>query len=136
MEIRNFIPDDYEEVCDLWKRCNLHLGKSDSRDEIEKFLKLNPNTSLVGIIDEKIIGCVLGGFDGRRGLIHHLAVDDSFRKMGYGRQLVNVLEKIFTEMGVVKLSFWVTNDNLGVVNFYEHLGYELRNDIVTMSKFL
>ncbi len=136
MEIRNFIPDDYEDVYDLWKKCNLHLGKSDSREEIEKFLKLNPNTSLVGIIDGKIIGCVLGGFDGRRGLIHHLAVDNSFRKMGYGRQLINALEKIFTEMGVVKLSFWVTNDNLSVVNFYEHLGYKLRNDIVTMSKFL
>lgn len=136
MEIRKFTMDDYEGVYRLWERCSLHLGKSDSESEIEKFIKQNPETSLVGVIDGEIMGCIFGGFDGRRGLIHHLAVDEIYRNLGYGKQLLKEVENVFNAIGVVKISFWVTTDNLGVIDFYEKCGYELRKDIVTMSKGL
>jgi putative acetyltransferase len=136
MEIREFTMDDYESVYSLWERCKLHLGKSDSPQEIERFIKQNPTTSLVGVIDGEIAGCILGGFDGRRGLIHHLAVDEKYRNLGYGGKLLKEVEDIFKNMGVVKISFWVTSDNLGVVDFYGKCGYELRKDIVTLSKVL
>lgn len=136
MELRKFTIDDYESVYGLWERCKLHLGKSDSKSEVEKFIKQNPNTCIVGIIEGEIVGCILGGFDGRRGLVHHLSVDERYRNLGYGGQLLKKVESVFNDMGVVKISFWVTTDNLGAVDFYEKCGYELRGDIETMSKTL
>lgn len=136
MNIRNMRSVDYCEVYKLWQECGISLGKSDSEDEIQKFISMNPETSLVGIIDNKIIGCVLGGYDGRRGLIHHLAVHPDYQGNDYGTILMECLENKFKEKGVVKISFWVQNSNIGVVDFYEKLGYELRKDIVTISKVL
>jgi ribosomal protein S18 acetylase RimI-like enzyme len=136
LKIRNIKIEDYNEIYKLWQDCGLSLGKSDSKEEINKFISMNPETSLVGTIEDKIMGCVLGGYDGRRGLIHHLAVHPDYQGNDYGTMLVECLEDKFREMGVVKISFWVLNSNIGVVDFYEKLGYELRKDIVTISKVL
>lgn len=136
MEIRRMNINDYDSVYELWKKCGFELGKSDTREEIAKFIAKNPNTSLVGMVDDKIIGSVLGGYDGRRGLIHHLSVDEEYRKLGYGKALIDALEVEFNKAGVVKMSFWVKMNNLKVVDFYKHCGYQLRDDIVTMSKSL
>lgn len=136
MNIRNMKIEDYYEVYKLWQKCCISLGKSDSKEEIQKFIFMNPETSMVGTIDNKIIGCVLGGYDGRRGLIHHLAVHPDYQGNDYGTILMECLENKFKEKGVVKMSFWVQNSNIGVVDFYEKLGYELRKDIVTISKVL
>lgn len=136
MIVRRFRAEDYDEVFKLWKECRLELGASDSREEILRFIERNPNTSLVGEEDGKITAAVFGGFDGRRGLVHHLAVKPELQKMGYGREILNALEEEFRSMGVIKLSFWVKKNNIGVVEFYNKSGYELREDIVTMSKIL
>lgn len=136
MEIRRFTPEDYDEVHSLWQSCNLSLEASDSKEEIVKFATMNPDTSLVGTFEDKIIACVLGGFDGRRGLVHHLSVDEKYQGYGYGAEIMKYLENIFKDKGVIKISFWVIKSNINVVGFYEKLGYELRNDIVTVSKKL
>lgn len=136
MRVRLFNESDYDYVYSLWRSCNIELGTSDSREEILKFIEKNPETSLVGEVDGLIIGSILGGFDGRRGLIHHLAVDPSYQEKGYGRKLINSLEENFKRMGVVKISFWVKTNNIGVKDFYTKLGYKKRDDIITMSKVL
>jgi ribosomal protein S18 acetylase RimI-like enzyme len=136
MIIRRFMAEDYDEVFKLWKECGIELGTSDSREEVLKLVERNPNTSLVGEEDGWIAAAVLGGFDGRRGLVHHLAVKPELQKKGYGREILKALEDEFRNMGVIKLSFWVKRNNIGVVEFYNKAGYELREDIVTMSKIL
>lgn len=136
MKIRQANAADYDSLIALWNKCKLGLGTSDSREEIIRFIDINPRTSLVGEVNGVIAAGILGGFDGRRGLVHHLAVDPQYQKQGYGRLMLQELEKVFTEMGVVKLSFWVKTDNLNAVGFYKKLGYEVREDIITMSKVL
>lgn len=115
MKIRKFEIEDYDEVYQLWVSCKLSsLGKSDSKDEINKFLIRNPETSLVGLVNGKIIASVLGGYDGRRGFIHHLAVEPQYQNKGYGSLLLNYLEDKFKELGVIKISLWVLKSNLNV----------------------
>ena len=63
--------DDYEAAHDLWIRCGNGLNdKDDSREGIEKYLKRNPKTSFVAVLDEKVVGVILCGHDGRRGIRH------------------------------------------------------------------
>jgi ribosomal protein S18 acetylase RimI-like enzyme len=140
MPIRPLTPADYPAVYALWRACELSLSISDERPEVEKMLKANPTTCLV-CEDEsgRIIGAVLGGYDGRRGLIHHLAVDPGSRKRGIGRELMQEVERRFRELGVVKVNFWVEIDRdtaPGVIEFYERLGYTQRPGLGTMSKVL
>lgn len=77
----------------------------------------------------------MGGFDGRRGLVHHLAVTAEHRGEGLGKALMAELDRRFRELGLEKYSFWIEADNTEVIKFYQHLGYELR-DLITMSKTL
>ena len=70
----------------MWNR------RSDTPAEIEKKLTRDPDLFLVAEHDNKIIGTVIGGFDGRRGLLYHLAVDGSFRGQGIGTLLLSEVE--------------------------------------------
>jgi ribosomal protein S18 acetylase RimI-like enzyme len=75
-----------------------------------------------------------GGYDARRGLIHHFAVRKEQQGKGYGKALFDQLMNIFKELGVVKVSFWVKKDNTQVIPFYKKQGFILREDLITMSK--
>lgn len=136
MDIRTMKLEDYEDVLNLWKSCNISLSQSDEKEQIVIFLKSNPHTSLVGVLNNKIIASVLGGYDGRRGIVHHLAVDVNYQHNGYGTIILNHLEETFKKMGVIKINFWVKKDNLKVLSFYERMSYNVREDIITMSKII
>lgn len=136
MQIREFRPEDYDEVYDLWKQGDLTLGASDTREETLRMQQRNPDLFLVGELGSRIVAVVMGGFDGRRGLVHHLVVSKEHRHRGFARRIMGELESRFRALRVVKINFWVQTDNIDAVGFYEKIGYHLRNDLVTMSKVL
>ncbi|HEU4745766.1 MAG TPA: hypothetical protein VFS61_11040, partial [Anaerolineales bacterium] len=75
IRIREFcFPADYEPVFALWRSIErgVHTGRSDTLAEIEKKLARDPDLFLVAESDGAIIGSVIGGYDGRRGLVYHL----------------------------------------------------------------
>jgi ribosomal protein S18 acetylase RimI-like enzyme len=134
--IRNLLSEDYGVLLQLWKEADFTIGKSDSEEEYVRFLQQNPNTSLCIVQNDQLIGAVMGGFDGRRGMIHHLVVSREFRSHGYGKLLMDELMRRFKSMGVVKVSLWVKTDNEGVIDFYRSVGFDLRMDLYTMSCLL
>lgn len=125
--IRTFVyPDDFVAVYELWAKAGpgLHLGRSDSQDEIAKKLKRDPDLFLVAEVDGRIVGAVVGGFDGRRGLVYHLGVDAAYRKNGIGRQLMDALEGRLRAKGCLRSYLLVTHDNLEAQRFYERHDWE------------
>ena len=98
-------------------------------------LERNPNLFLIGMIHGKVISVVAGGFDGRRGFIHHLAVDPSFQRNGYGKMLMDELFRRFRTLGVHKVHLFVHQDNKSVIKFYQSLGWDIRDDLIMMSKY-
>lgn len=54
----------------------------DSREGIAKYLQRNPSTSFVTLEEKTVVGVILAGYDGRRGYIHHTAVDPHYRRQG------------------------------------------------------
>ena len=136
MKIRKMNIEDYDEVYKLWASTGIQLKKSDEREEIEKMINHNPDTCLVGEKDGKIISAVMGGFDGRRGMIHHLAVSPAYQGRGFGKILLEKLELCFKKLGVIKTNLFVAASNDQVVGFYNKLGYVKREELITMSKTL
>ena len=127
VSIRSFVfPDDYAEVYDLWSRAGagLHVGRSDSPEEIFKKLQRDPDLFLVAEANGQIIGSVMGGFDGRRGIVYHLGVEFAYRRNGVGRLLMEALEQCLREKGCLKSYLLVTKDNLEAIQFYESSGWE------------
>lgn len=127
LAIRTFIfPDDYPAVQVLWRNAGpgIHVRRSDEPQEIEKKLRRDPDLFLVAEMDGRVIGSVLGGFDGRRGMMYHLAVDHSYRQHGIGALLMDELEQRLRERGCIRYYLLVTQDNEAAIHFYEKRGWE------------
>jgi len=128
-------PQDYTEVLTLWEASNpgVRVGRSDVPAEIEKKQARDPQLFLVAEVDGQMVGSVLGGFDGRRGLVYHLAVSPGFRRHGIGQSLMAELEEHLRALGCLRCYLLVTQNNPGATQFYEELGWE-RMDLLLYGK--
>lgn len=88
--IRVMTIDDYDQIYALWHRIRGFGLRSvdDSREGIQRFLKRNPTTSVVAVIDGDVVGAILCGHDGRRGCLYHVCVDEAYRMRGIGKAMV------------------------------------------------
>lgn len=137
--IREFVyPGDYDPVVKLWEAIEkgVHVGRSDTPEEIQKKLARDPELFLVAESDGRIVGAVLGGFDGRRGLVYHLAVAAPFRDRGIGSGLMAELEARLRAKGCLKCYLLVTLDNAEVGDFYRHRGWQHMAEIQIFGKEL
>jgi ribosomal protein S18 acetylase RimI-like enzyme len=126
--IREFnLARDYDAVVALWRSAGpgVNVGISDTREEIAKKLARDPDLFLVAEEAGQIVGSVMGGFDGRRGMVYHLAVAAGHRGNGLGTALMNELESRLKAKGCLKYYLQITPDNLGVVEFYRALGWDV-----------
>ena len=133
MKIECFTMQYYHEIIDLWKRSGIGVSSSDTRNEIERMLKRNPDLFLIGKENEKVIAVVMGAFDGRRGYLHHLAIDPDYQKKKYGKMMMDELIEKFHKKKVHKIHLFIEKDNKDVVDFYRKLGWEVRDDLIMMS---
>ena len=119
-------PDDYPAVFALWSTAGpgIHVRRSDDPDEISKKLLRDPDLFLLAELDGQLVGSVLGGFDGRRGRVYHLAVIEEYRQRGIGSLLMDALERRLRQKGCLRYYLLVTNDNLDAMRFYQARGWE------------
>lgn len=135
MNIRCFSPDDTKEVVALWERCGLTRAWNDPRKDIERKLKIQPELFLVACEGERVVGSVMGGYDGHRGWVNYLAVDPDCRLKGVGRKLMGQVEEGLKAMGCPKLNLQVRAANAGAVAFYRALGFKV-DEVVSLGKRL
>jgi N-acetylglutamate synthase len=137
VEIRIMDADDYSGALNLWQSLpGLGLSSADKQEAITHFLEKNPKTCFVAREKNTIIGTVLGGNDGRRGYIYHLAIHKVYQRLGLGRQLTEKCLNALKSQGLQKCHIFVINCNLEGLRFWEKLGWLLRKDILVMSKDL
>jgi ribosomal protein S18 acetylase RimI-like enzyme len=135
INISPFTIDTYDQVIDLWQQTEgVGLSSADSRESIRAYLERNPGMSFIAEQEGTLIGAVLGGHDGRRGYIHHLAVHPDYRRQGLGRKLVDRCLAALQEVCIQKCHLFIFNTNLEGVDFWENVGWMKRTDIGVMSK--
>lgn len=136
MLIRKMTIADYDSVYELWLNTpGMGLNNlDDSRQGIEKYLQRNPETCFVAEKDNKIIGVILCGNDGRRGYIHHTAVSVSERKRGVGTALVDAAVNALKREGINKAALVVFSKNELGNSFWEKRGFTIREDLVYRNK--
>lgn len=138
MEIRKLTIDDYNEIYDFWiSTSGMGLNDiDDSKVGIDKYLKRNPNTCFVAIISNKIVGAILSGHDGRRGYIYHTAVSVACRNRGIGNALLNSALAALYDEGISKVALVVFKNNKIGNMFWEHTGFNTREDLNYRNKAL
>ncbi|MEE4242205.1 MAG: GNAT family N-acetyltransferase [Desulfopila sp.] len=136
-KITTFTIDFYEDVLALWQQCEgIGLNDADSRENMQAYLNLNPEMSFVAVADDRVVGSILAGHDGRRGYINHLAVHPSCRLQGIGRALVVHATDALRSKGIQKAHIFIFNTNASGAAFWESVGWTSRDDIAVMSKVL
>ena len=138
MNIRLMTPTDHTAVYALWLRTP-GMGLKDLDDGPEgfcRFLKRNPSTCFVAEKEGVIVGALMAGHDGRRGSMHHLAVDAAHRNLGIGTALVDAAMAALEEEGIHKVNLVVfARNDLGNA-FWEKRGFSRRDDIVIRDKLI
>ena len=138
--IRRVRPEDFDSLYELWNSTEQSRRAlnpvDDSREGIAKYLARNPNTCFAAVAGERIIGVILTGHDGRRGMIHHMCVHPDFRRMGIAGKLLAEAEKALKKEGIQKVFGLVFRDNDIANAFWENRGYSLRTNLNYRNKSL
>ena len=133
MKIEKFKIEYYGEVVELWRKAGIEIVSSDTIDEVTRVLNRNPDLFLIGKLHEKVISVVIGAFDGRRGYVHHLAVDPDYQKMGFGKTIMDALIEQFRTKNIQKVHLFIEKSKKSVVKFYSNLGWDVREELIMMS---
>ncbi len=132
--------DDYDAIFELWNATEQSRRAlnpvDDSREGIERYLKRNPDTCFAAVKDDKIIGVILTGHDGRRGLIHHMCVHPDYRRMGIAGHLLSAAEEAIKKEGIEKIFCLVFKDNDTANDFWGAQEYSVRTNINYRNKSL
>lgn len=135
--IRQFnYSQDYEPAVRLWQSMDkgVHFGRSDVPAEIEKKLARDPDLFLVAESDGELVGTIIGGFDGRRGMVYHLAVAQAHRRRGIAEALMREIEKRLVAKGCIRAFLLVHADNAEARALYEKQDWVLLANDVVYSK--
>jgi ribosomal protein S18 acetylase RimI-like enzyme len=131
-EITRYSTKFQDEVVELWKKCNLIIPQNDPVEDIMKKVDFQPDLFLVGLIDDRVIGSIMVGYEGHRGWINYLAVLPELQRQGYGRKLVQKAIDELKRIGCLKVNLQVRRTNTPVIEFYKRLGFK-EDDVASLG---
>ena len=135
--ITEFSMDDYPVVHVLWQRGDLWMRPSDGPEATLLKLTRDPGLFLVARDgDGRLVGTVMGAWDGRRAYVYHLAVAPERRREGIAGALMDELEERFIALGAVKAKLQILVENETSRVFFARRGYLLETDCEPWGKEL
>ena len=129
--VRTMTIDDYEEVSLLWHKIKGFSIRSidDSREGVARFLKRNPDSSVVAVEDSWVVGAILCGHDGGRGCMYHVCVDPEYRMRGIGKSMVVFAMNALKKEHISKVSLIAFTKNDVGNKFWRCIGWTKREDL-------
>lgn len=119
--VRNMIESDVDGIAFLESQAFSDAWTSKSI--YETFCQ---NQAFVVVAEEsgEIIGCCIVYYVLDEGEIARIAVESSYRHQGVGRKILEQVEKLCKEKGVVRLMLDVRESNMTARIFYKALGFQ------------
>ena len=126
--IRPARKDELSAVLRLWQEADVTPPTvTDSIEGLTRLIREPAALLLVALIDARIVGSVIGGWDGWRGNIYRLAVTAEYRRRGIARRLVEEISSALFAKHAERLSALVEHDHQWAIRFWDSLrdlGYE------------
>lgn len=129
--VRQMKIEDYDQVYALWTKIRGFGIRSvdDSKEGVARFLRRNPDTSVVAVEQDQIVGAILCGHDGRRGCLYHVCVDPDWRMRGIGKAMVVYAMEALKKEEINKVSLIAfTQNDIGNA-FWKEIGWTKREDL-------
>lgn len=121
--MREFRVDDGVMVRAFWEASGIKIRPGDDDRSLAAFAERNPGLFLLALDEHGLAATALGGWDGRRGWLYHVAVRPDQRRHGLGAQLVRTIEQRLRERGCPKVNLIVWDDNTAAMAFWTAAGY-------------
>jgi len=135
--IAEFTMDDFPVVHALWQRGDLWMRFSDGPEAMLLKLTRDPELFLVARdAGGRVVGTVMGGWDGRRAYVYHLAVLPKRRRQGIADALMDELEERFRRLGALKAKTQILRDNEASRAFVSRRCYLREDDCEPWGKEL
>ena len=126
--IRPARDNELSAVLRLWQEAEVTPPSvTDSIEGLTRLTTAPGGVLLVATIDDRIVGSVIGGWDGWRGNIYRLAVRREYRRRGIARRLVLEISDALFAKGAEIVSALVEHEHPWAMDFWESLqdlGYE------------
>ncbi len=130
IQIRAMTTEDYDAVYEVWNSISGFGIRSidDSREGIDRFIRRNPDLSVVAVKDGAIIGSILCGHDGRRGCLYHVCVLKEYRMLGIGQKMVDYCKEALRDEGINRINLIAFTSNEIGNKFWQKLKWKYRTD--------
>ena len=118
--------EDYDGVRALWMTIRGFgiRALDDSREDVVRFIRRNPTTSVVAKADGKIVGSILCGSDGRQGALYHVCVAKEYRRQGIGTRMVGYCMQQLKALGINKVGLIAFTKNDAGNAFWKEIGWK------------
>src|SRR6476660_3670746 len=104
VEIRPCRIGDVEAVLALWRRADAVPRPTDRPDALRRRLARDRDLFVLAWDGSRLVGSLMGGWDGWRGQMYRLAIDPDYRRLGLARRLVEAVETRLRELGAERIT--------------------------------
>lgn len=126
IEFRPLVATEIGEAVRFLETCGLTRPWNDPEADARRALDGPSSTIIASFAGVHLIGTAMCGWDGHRGWIYYLGVDDDFRRWGIRSKRVfkGIVEDWLGQFAVPNIQLMVRTDNEAAARFYEAVGYE------------
>ena len=125
-----------EQVLELWRRAAAEPSVTDAADALRQRLERDRDLFLLAWDRGRLVGTLIGGWDGWRGHLYRLAVEPGCRRSGIARRLVASVEVRLRKLGAVRIDGIVVKRNRAGSVFWRELGYRHHVEVARYVKDL
>jgi len=133
-KIREFTMKDYNEVTWLWQKVGLVEKRESPKEVFVEQQKVAKDLFLVYEIDKKVVGTVIGGWDGWRAWIYRIAVASKYQRRGIASKLLVEVTRRLSKKGGRKFRALIVSDNNKSKTLFKSLGFRIHGNILMVAK--